>query len=211
MPQAVFNPTDYGIPQDKLDYMLKMLKDYEVTLAIEDVSFNPDIKITDLQQCEDIKVARMNTRNDSQIPPRCITLDMYRHKVLIFTSHNTTLKIFFSLIKNVYDNNETVVPNKQIELEDKMPRDFSGIYIFSLYLRDTMTHWLCIMADDIYKWAESYGCVDLLYDDDSYLYASFDHLKKNAKIFIEMFGHDTIESAIEDLSTCGCCGNEYKD
>ncbi len=211
--KQMFKSIDYGIPQDKLDCLNEMLKDNGIAVSVENVPCNPNLNIEDGQQFENILVDRINSADGDQpskMSPRHITSDMYRHQVLIFTLRKKTEKIFFSTPKHKYDKNGKLVRNLETKRDDAMPEDFRGIYYFSVYLRYVMRCWLPLIEDDIYKWAELYDTANLLADNNSYLYRSFDYYREIATMFIELFGQDTIENAIDDLSVCGCCGKTYK-
>lgn len=206
MKVSTFNPKDYGIPVDKFRYVAKMIQDGGVTVSVEQVGSNPVVNLTDAQQVEDLWVKGMNARLGKKVIPRRMTMNMFKHVALTLSSHSNVRSVVRSLQLMVYNKNGDLIPNPQTDKNDKIDKDSMGTYLVCVHLYYIMKFWEHFVADDIYMWAEKHGCANLLQDDNSYLYTAFDHQKDTVQLFVDIFGYDVMERAVEFLSVCDSCG-----
>ena len=208
----MFKSTDCDIPQNKVDYIIEVLKNNRVTVSVRNIVNNSHLDMVLQQQYEHAYVDMLNVNNDTNISPRLLTVDMYRHKVLELISRNGVYRIYFSVPINVYNAHE-LISNKRIEWDDKMSVDLGCIYWLSVRLREVVASLQYILDDDVYRWSEVCSpptSTDLqLHPDNSYVYALFEELKNTTKMFVDVFGYDTLDDIRDIFSVCGHCGIKY--
>lgn len=200
MNDETFKCTDYHIPEDKFDYIQKMVKDNDVTLTITAMPDNPEMCIDEMQQCEELRANKLSTM------PRKMSTDMYLHDALVLICRDCVRKISMSTPKNVFDNDNNLIVNPQIALEESIPKDILPLYRLIMWFGTLRTFWKHFVANNIYQWAEEYEVTNLLSDEDSYIYRSFEYSKDTTQSLIDIFGYDVIEKAMNDLLVCPSCG-----
>ncbi len=205
-----FKSEDHGIPQDKFDYVVKMLKDNGVTFEQDRSPDNPRLRMMGVQQCEDITVCKLNNNFDGEkINPRQMNKDMFEHFTMTLSTKDTVRVIQTSRPMMVHGGSGKLIPNIQRYPTDKLSKNLSDICRFGHWLYWMISLWEYFVSDDIYLWAESCGCAELLDDEKSYLYDTFNYYKEVVQSFVDIFGYDVIEQAMNDLAICGHCGTEY--
>ncbi len=195
------NLKDYGIPRDQFDYITKMAEDHGVKISIEYISCNPDLSLEDEQEEENRRVGVFNTRiNDREMTPRQMTMDMKRHIAIILTKQGRKRKIILSIPFVEYNSNGKLMANTTIDVQDSIHEDFRGMCELCVCLLGTVDFWQYFIGDDIYKWAERHGFANSIEDEHSHLYQIFNYRKDITQSLIDIFGHDTMEKAMDDLS-----------
>lgn len=209
----MFDPTQYGIPEDKFKYIVRMIEDEGVTILTQKMASNPNLDIYGCQQEEFLQVDWINNtvraKNINKIIPRKMTQDMHQHVGIVLTAKNKSRKIMLSNLKKVYDDNGELIPNPNVDMEDGIPKDFRGIYFLFKLLHHIVTCSLApLVSNDIYKWAEKQHCIHMLEIKNSYLYDAFDFQKDFVQSLIDIFGFEVIKGAVDYFSDNGSCDKD---
>lgn len=185
----MFEENPKRLPEDKFQYVLKILTDNNICAKLEICDSNPSLRIKHCQIFHD-EIAKKRGINSSPISETT-----YKHHKLTLLRQGMVRRIFFSI-------NMDTIPDAVSSFFDKIPQQYKGLYFLVESLWILYYGWHHLLDNNIYLWAEEKGCAEDV--DTDYIFLRFEYDRENLMKLIDIFGEDILTDIMNYFPVCVC-------